>query len=183
MAIPDRRWEETFKPKVGAPGHVPDAGAANDQDDGRPDLTQPYRAFGHPRAQPLRSLFVYFNKEERKKYGKSKIQIQYEHLDSDDPKSEGFAEDGRSFSFVVCGARGMLRFTVRGWLLEDGYDHITFHRMPWIRSADRAEFRRNDEPVITGVEIVEVEEGVQGVGQRVIDMAAETGMDGEGGER
>jgi hypothetical protein len=180
MAIPDRRWEETFKPKEGAAPGPAAAGAesngAAETDDGRPDLNKPYRAFGHKRTQPLRSLFIYFNAEERKKYGKSKIQIQYEHLDSDDPASEGFAVDGKSFSFVVCGARGMLRFTVHGWLLEDGYDHITFHRMPWIRSAERAGLRRNDEPVITGIDIQAVEEGASAgsrAEQRVVDMAAE----------
>ena len=107
MAIPDRRWEEAFKPQEDS---AAEANGAGEQDDGRPDFSKPYRAFGHPRTHALRSLFIYFNAAERRKYGKSKIQIQYEHLDSDDPTSEGFAEDGKSFSFVVCGARGMLRY-------------------------------------------------------------------------
>ena len=59
----------------------------------------------------LRSLLIYFNAAERTKYGKKKIQIQYEHLDSDDPASEGFAADGQSFSIVVCNSRKVLRFT------------------------------------------------------------------------
>src|SRR5438132_835623 len=128
MATPGRQWEEALfgaeqRPAAGEP----EAEAAAEPDDGRPDFSKPYRAFGHPRTQPLRSLFIYFNAAERRKYGRKKIQIQYEHLDSDDPASEGFAEDGKSFSIVVCGARKLLRITVRGWQLEAGYDFITFH--------------------------------------------------------
>src|SRR5438128_9723787 len=115
MATPGRQWEEALfgseqRPATGEP----EESAAAEPDNGRPDFSKPYRAFGHPRAQPLRSLLIYFNAAERKKYGKKKIQIQYEHLDSDDPASEGFAEDGQSFSIVVSSARKMLRITVRG---------------------------------------------------------------------
>jgi hypothetical protein len=157
MAIPDKRWEQIFEPQQRPAAGVVEPLGADEEDDGRPDFSKPYRAFGHPRTHALRSLFIYFNAAERRKYGKSKIQIQYEHLDSDDPASEGFAEDGKSFSFVVCGARGMLRYTVRGRQLEEGYDYITFHRMPWIRSCDR-DFGQIDGPVITATEIEPVEE-------------------------
>src|SRR5262249_22966328 len=96
---------------------------------------------------------------ERRKYGRKKVQIQYEHLDSDDPLCEGFAADGRSFSFVVCGARGMLRYTVCGVKLEEGYDLITMHRMPWIRSHEKGRhFGQHDGPVITGFEIEALKE-------------------------
>jgi hypothetical protein len=137
---------------------APDATGASDagDDEGlRPDLSPdaPYRAFGHPRAQPLRSLFIYFNADERKKYHKKKMQIQYEHLDSDDPASEGFGADGKSFSIVVSGARKMLRITVHGRDLEDGYDHVTFHRTPWMRSFDGRNFGQMDGPLITGFDI------------------------------
>jgi hypothetical protein len=145
------------------PASEPQEPPAVEADDGRPDFSKPYRAFGHPRTQPLRSLFLYFNAAERKRYGKKKIQIQYEHLDSDDPQSEGFAEDGKSFSFVVSTGRGFLRYTVHGWDLEEGYDLITFHRMPWLRCIDR-DFRKGDGsadgPVITSIDIEAVEEAV-----------------------
>jgi hypothetical protein len=130
-------------------------GGAGEDDAGRPDLRPgaQYRAFGHPRSHALRSLFLYFNGDERKKYGKKKMQIQYEHLDSDDPTSEGFAADGQSFSFVVSGARRMMRITVRGRQLEEGYDFITFHRMPWMRSFDGRDFGQLEGPVIFAFDI------------------------------
>jgi hypothetical protein len=130
------------------------SGTAED-DEGRPDLRpgKPYRAFGHPRSHALRSLFLYFNAEERKKYGKKKMQIQYEHLDSDDPTTEGFASDGQSFSFVVSGARKMMRITVHGRQLEEGYDFTTFHRTPWMRSFDGRDFGQLEGPVIFSFDI------------------------------
>lgn len=142
-------------PAPAPPAAVP----ADDREDeaGTPDFSQPYRAFGRPMARPLRSLFLYFNAEERRRYGKKKMQIQYEHLDSDDPASEGFAEDGQSFCIVVAGARRALRITVRGRQLEAGYDWLTFHRMPWLRSVDR-DFEQIDGPVITSIVIEPVEE-------------------------
>lgn len=137
-------------------------GGAAEDDGGRPDLRpgKPYRAFGHPRSHALRSLFIYFNADERNKYGKKKMQIQYEHLDSDDPMTEGFAADGQSFSLVVSGARRMMRITVRGRQLEEGYDYITFHRTPWMRSFDGRDFGQLDGPVISSfdIEVLEDEE-------------------------
>jgi hypothetical protein len=151
------------RPKVGqrpalvTPSPVPDAAEHAPADD-RPNLSEPYRAFAHPRAHTLQTLHLYFNKVERLRYGKRKMQIQYEHLDSDDPESEGLAEDGQSFSIVVSGARKQLRIRVRGRRLEEGYDLLTFHRLQWARSADEKDCSDGDEPVITGFEIEPVEE-------------------------
>jgi hypothetical protein len=159
MAIPDRRWEKIFDPHEGPAAEAAEPRGAGEPDDGRPDFSRPYRAFGHPRTHALRSVFLYFNAAERQKYGKKKIQLQYEHLDSDDPASEGFAADGQSFSIVVCNSRKVLRITVRGRQLEEGYDLITFHRMPWLRSIEKGrDFGQVDGPVITGFEIETVEE-------------------------
>jgi hypothetical protein len=163
MATPIKKpWEdELFGSRQRPPAGEPDAPPAAAPDDGRPDLTGPYRAFGHPRAQPLRSLFIYFNAAEQRRYGKKKVQIQYEHLDSDHPDSEGFAADGKSFAIVVATGRGFLRYKVHGWDLEEGYDQISFHRMPWIRSYDgsfQKAGEQRDGPVITGVDIEPVEE-------------------------
>ena len=144
-------------PTLAPPAAVP----AGDREDeaGTPDFSQPYRAFGHPMGRPLRSLFLYFNAAERRRYGKKKMQLQYEHLDSDDPASEGFAEDGRSFALVVVGARKALRITVRGRQLEQGYDWLTFHRLPWLRSFDQdRDFDQLEGPVITSIVIETVEE-------------------------
>jgi hypothetical protein len=137
-----------------------DVSGAGEEDDSRPDLRpgKPYRAFGHPRSHALRSLFLYFNADERRKYGKKKMQIQYEHLDSDDPRSEGFAADGQSFAFVVSGARHMLRITVRGRDLEQGYDFTTFHKTPWMRSFDGRDFGQLDGPVIFSFDIEVLED-------------------------
>jgi hypothetical protein len=157
MGIPDRRWDKIFEPQQRPAEGVAESPGDGEQDDGRPDFSKAYRAFGHPRTHALRSLFIYFNALERREYGRKKVQIQYEHLDSDDPASEGFAEDGQSFSIVVSSARKMMRITVRGRQLEEGYDYITFHRMPWIRSVDR-DFGQVDGPVITAIEIETVEE-------------------------
>ncbi len=185
MATPSRQWEQiisrtparTADPAPGGAAVKQEGERANEPDNGRPDLKGPYRAFGHPRTEALRSLFIYFNADEQKRYAKRKVQIQYEHLDSDDPESEGFAADGKSFSFVVATGRGFLRYTVHGWDLEEGYDQITFHRMPWIRSFDR-DFRKADGqadgPVITGIEIEPVEEAERapaGSERRVVEMA------------
>jgi hypothetical protein len=157
MGMPDRQWAEVFSPQQ--PAGVTQANGAAEPDDGRPDFSKPYRAFGHPRTHPLRSLFLYFNAAERQRYGRKKIQIQYEHLDSDDPETEGFAEDGQSFSIVVSGARQMLRITVRGRQLEADYDLVTFHRMPWMRSIDKGrDFGQVDGPVITAFEIEPIKE-------------------------
>ncbi len=164
MATPAKRqWENSLftNQKAPAASQPSPAPAPEKPDDGQPDFTGPYRAFGHPRADALRSLAIYFNAEERKRYGRKKVQIQYEHLDSDDPETEGFAADGKSFSFVVATGRGFLRYTVHGWQLEEGYDQILLHKMPWLRSTER-DFRKadgsTDGPVITGVEIVAVKE-------------------------
>jgi len=132
------------------------------EDDAGPDLSGPYRAFGHPRSHALPSLVLYFNAEERRKYGRKKMQIQYEHLDSDDPQSEGFAADGQSFSFVVSGARRAMRVTARGRALEEGYDWLLQHRLPWMRSADAdRDFGQGGSAVITSfvIEPVQEEEG------------------------
>jgi hypothetical protein len=173
-----QQWKQLLGSPTGTAGGEVKPAPAAEPDDGRPDLKGPYRAFGIPRAQPLRSLFLYFNAAERKQYGKKKVQIQYEHLDTDHPDSEGFAADGRSFSFVVATGRGFLRFTVHGWDLEEGYDQITFHRMPWIRSFDGT-FQKADGkpegPVITGIGIEEVKEKEPPTpvpaGQRVAELA------------
>src|SRR5713101_4957429 len=160
MGTQDRRWDHVLNPQPQAAGDESKQAGAGQEDDGRPDFSKPYRAFGHPRTHPLRSLFLYFNAAERGKYGRKKIQIQYEHLDSDDPASEGFAEDGQSFSIVVSGARKMMRITVRGRQLEEGYDFLTFHRTPWIRSIEKGrDFGQVEGPVITSIEIEPVEEG------------------------
>jgi hypothetical protein len=136
---------------------------AGGEEDPGPDFSGPYRAFSHPRAHALPSLVLYFNAAERRQYGKKKVQIQYEHLDSDDPASEGLAADGQSFSFVVCGARKTLRVTVRGRNLEYGYDWLILQRLPWMRSVDR-DFGPGDERMITAIKIeaVEEEEGTEG---------------------
>jgi hypothetical protein len=132
---------------------------AEREEDAVPDFGGPYRAFGHPRSQALPALVLYFNAAERRKYGKKKVQIQYEHLDSDDPAGEGFAADGQSFSFVVCGARKTLRVTVHGRNLEYGYDWLILQRLPWMRSADAdRDFRPSDGRAITSIEIEPVEE-------------------------
>jgi hypothetical protein len=156
------------RPKVGqrpalvaaepSPAPATETGEGTQATDG-PDLSGPYRAFGHPRPDTLRTLHLYFNAAERRRYGRKKMQIQYEHLDSDDPASEGFADDGQSFALVICGGRKQLRITVRGRRLEKDYDWITLHKMPWMRSADNErDFGQGDEPVITGFEIEPVEE-------------------------
>jgi hypothetical protein len=156
------------RPKVGqrpslvtpepAPLPAVDAGEGAQADD-RPDLGGPYRAFAHPRSHTLQTLHLYFNAAERRRYGKKKMQVQYEHLDSDDPESEGMADDGQSFTFVVSGARKQLRIVVRGRRLEEGYDLLTFHRLQWMRSADsERDFGQGDEPVITGFQIEPITE-------------------------
>jgi hypothetical protein len=73
-------------------GHERD-GAAVPEDTG-PDFAGPYQAFGRTQPIPLRCLVLYFNAQERRKYGRKKVQIRYEHLDSEDPAGEGFAADG-----------------------------------------------------------------------------------------
>jgi hypothetical protein len=169
MGLPDRRgWEEVFAPQRQP---APAAPEAANEDDERPDFSKAYRAFGHPRPQPLRSMFLYFNADERKRYGRKKIQIQYEHLDSDDPMSEGFADDGQSFAIVVSGARQMLRITVRGRQLEGDYDLISQHRMAWMRSIDRGrDFGQADGPVITSIEIEPIkEEEAPGEGREKVE--------------
>ncbi len=75
-------------------------GGDQEEEDG-PDFRGAYRAFGRPRPYALPALVIYFNAAERRKFGRKKVQVQYEHLDSDDPASEGLAEDGQCFSFVV----------------------------------------------------------------------------------
>jgi hypothetical protein len=175
MATPDRQLAEELFAARRSPAPAPAAPPPNDEteakaharsraepqdgdqeEEGGPDFRGPYRAFG--RAQhPLPALVIYFNAAERRKYGKKKVQVQYEHLDSDDPASEGLAEDGQSFSFVVAGARKMMRVTVRGRQLEQGYDLIISHRMPWIRCVDR-DFGQADGQVITSVEMEAVQE-------------------------
>jgi hypothetical protein len=181
MATPASRYSHLFKNPPPATEEGKEQAATTEPDDGRPDFSKPYRAFGHPRTHALRSLFLYFNAAERQLYGRKKIQIQYEHLDSDDPSSEGFAADGQSFSIVVSGARKMLRITVRGRELEEGYDYITFHRMPWMRSMERGrDFGQVEGPVITGFEIEPVEEAEsaeQVSGKKVIEMAEERGIE------
>jgi hypothetical protein len=143
-------------PEVTQGAGQPDAVEA---EEAGPDFSGPYRAFGHPRSQALPALVLYFNAAERRKYGKKKVQLQYEHLDSDDPASEGLAADGQSFSFVVCGARKTVRVTVRGRNLEYGYDWLVLQRLPWMRSADaERDFRQGDGRVITAIEIEPVEE-------------------------
>ena len=160
MALRDETLEQIFKSRSQPAPPAPKPTADAEEDGGTPDFSKPYRAFGHPRAQPLRSLWIYFNAAERRKYGKKKMQIQYEHLDSDDPESEGFAEDGKSFSFVVAGARRALRITVHGRDLEkQGYDPFTSHRLPWMRSFDKErDFGQVEGPVITSFVIEPVEE-------------------------
>ncbi len=51
----------------------------------------------------------------------------------------------------------MMRVTIRGRQLEEGYDLIVAHRMPWIRCVDR-DFGQGDGQVITSVEIEAVQE-------------------------
>ncbi len=122
MAMPDRPLaEELFAsrrppaPGPAAPPHDDETaaraharsraepeGGDREEEDG-PDFRGAYRAFGRARPNALPALVIYFNAAERRKFGKKKVQFQYEHLDSDDPASEGLAEDGQSFSFVVAG--------------------------------------------------------------------------------
>jgi hypothetical protein len=117
----------------------------------KPDPSN-YKAFGTPRNH-LTCLQVYLGAEGRKRLGKKKLQFQYVQIDSDD-KDGGFSEDGTFFSVVFVGSVKQ-RLTVRGRNLETGYDQLTFHRMPWIRAADR-DGGDDGEPVITGIEVEDV---------------------------
>ena len=79
-----------------AAGGRAEASGAGEEDDGRPDFSKPYRAFGHPRhASRCGRCSFTSTRRSGQSMARSKIQIQYEHLDSDDPASEGFAEDGQ----------------------------------------------------------------------------------------
>ncbi len=147
------------QPPLAEPWPATETAGGQVQDDPGPDFSGTYQAFGRQHPYPLRCLVLYFNAAERRKYGKKKMQIQYEHLDSDDPVSEGFAADGQSFSFVVAGGRKVQRVTVRGRQLERGYDLLIAQRIGWIRSADR-DFGHSDGPFIGSLEIEPVgEEG------------------------
>lgn len=62
----------------------------------------------------------------------------------------------RPFSVVLAGSIKQ-RFTVRGRNLEGGYDFLSFHRMPWIRSADH-DTAEDGDPIITNIEIEAIDE-------------------------
>ncbi len=51
----------------------------------------------------------------------------------------------------------MMRVTVRGRQLEEGYDLIISHRMPWLRCVDR-DFAGDGEAIITAIVIEPVKE-------------------------
>ena len=111
-----------------------------------------YRAFGHPRTKFLTALHLHFNGAEQRRCGKKKVQLQYVEMTSDDDEC-GLAADGTSFTLVF----GKRRLTVHGRNLEKGYDFCSFHRMPFIASADR-DFSDGDEPIVTSIVVETVEE-------------------------
>jgi hypothetical protein len=170
MAVtPGRKWESVFNPPPEPVTERAEPAAGGEPAEERPDFSKPYKAFGHPRPDALRSMFIYLNTAEQRKYGRKKFQIQYEHLDSDDPMSEGLAADGRSFSIVVSGARQPMRITVHGVQMEEQYDYIPLHRMPWIRSHEPGRnFGQHDGPVITSIEIEPLEEEEAMAGGRAL---------------
>ncbi len=90
------------------------------------------------------------------KTGKRNQQFEFIQMDSDDPEA-GFSDDGTLFSIVFVWSK-KLKHTVKGANLETGYDQITFHRMAWIRAADRGLRPDDKEPFIESIKIEVIEE-------------------------
>lgn len=133
-----------------------------EEDTGRPDLQGPYQAFGRPCTKYLSSLLVYFNAEGRKLYRREKIQLQYRDIESDNPLLAGLDDDGGGFAVILAGQVSKQRLIVRGRNLDQRgpdrislFDFISFHRMPWIRAADR-DFAEDGEPIITSITLEEI---------------------------
>lgn len=130
-----------------------------------PDFSAPYKPAGASRGKGLTSLWIYFHAEERQQHKRRKRQLQYRNLDDDDAES-GFLDDGTGFSLVFTGQKRH-RLIVKGRggpKLEEIYDRITLHRIPWIRSIEPGrDFGADGEAVITSIRIELIqEEEIQG---------------------
>ncbi len=130
-------------------GRSPEGGAPDADEWLLPSDTDTYLAHGRGTHRPAFTLHCVLGKEGFRSF-------QYAHLDSDS-------------RFEVAGNEQVIRLrfcnykiaavTIRGRNLGKLYDYLHQHRMPWIRRVDPGrDFASDGEPVISAIEIVEVDD-------------------------
>src|SRR5258707_336529 len=72
MAWRDETLEQMLKSRTQPAPPAPKPTDEAEEDGGTPNFSKPYRACGLPRSRPLRSLFIYFNAQERRNYDKDR---------------------------------------------------------------------------------------------------------------
>jgi len=118
-----------------------------------PDLNGSYIAYDRAANKPVFTLHCILGKDGYRSFQNS-------HLDSDSQFS--IVGNEQVISLRFCNWK-IMAVTIRGRNLGRLYDYLHQHRMPWIRRIDPGrDFQADGEPVITAIEIIDVQDAKSG---------------------